>query len=87
MRILLEQEPVVALQGHVRADLERVPEHGGNQIAAGNAQHGEIRIRIVAGQHAAEAAPVEQGDVTAPPLRLMAGQLIEPFQAQTLTLT
>jgi sterol desaturase/sphingolipid hydroxylase (fatty acid hydroxylase superfamily) len=26
--------------------------------------------------------PVEQDDVTAPPLRLMAGQLIEPFQAQ-----
>ena len=26
--------------------------------------------------------PVEQGDPAAPPLRLMVGQLIEPFQAQ-----
>ena len=51
-------------------------------VLAGRARFPSCAHRVGRTGLGGRPVPVEQDDVTAPPLRLMAGQLIEPFQAQ-----
>ena len=46
-----------------RLDRARVAEHRRDEVAARNAQHGEVGVRVVAGHDTAKAAPVEERNV------------------------